>query len=106
MKGSIARVAAVLLLAAAISQPPRAQQIGVNAAPGYTVQYLAGLGGTHSRGNSINNDGWIAGYSHLDDSYRHAAPGSVRRRSTSVPSAAKTSRRTATSRGRSRTRRA
>ncbi len=72
MKGSIARVAAVLLLAAAISQPPRAQQIGVNAAPGYTVQYLAGLGGNHSRGNSINDDGWVAGYSHLDANYRHA----------------------------------
>ena len=55
---------AVGLLVAGFAQPAFAQ---------YTVQYLNGLGGNNSRGNSINNDGAIAGYSNLSgDGYRHA----------------------------------
>src|SRR5262245_32695832 len=40
----------------------------------YTIRYLPSISddGTHSRGNSINNLGWVAGYSHLNASYRHA----------------------------------
>ena len=40
----------------------------------YTVSDLTSLGGTLSRGNSINNNGWIAGYSNTTaNSRRHAA---------------------------------
>lgn len=39
----------------------------------YFVTNLPSLGGTNSRGNSINNLGWIAGYSNLEgDESRHA----------------------------------
>src|SRR5262249_25778182 len=39
----------------------------------YQVSYLDSLGGTNSRGNSINNRGWIAGFSRLTgDANRHA----------------------------------
>ena len=42
--------------------------------PQYNVSSLASLGGTVSRGNSINNRGWVAGYSNLaGDLARHAA---------------------------------
>src|SRR5256885_15902125 len=42
--------------------------------PQYNVTSLESLGGTVSRGNSINNRGWIAGYSNLPgDEARHAA---------------------------------
>jgi probable HAF family extracellular repeat protein len=39
----------------------------------YLVVDFASLGGTSSRGNSINNLGWIAGYSNLTAEERHAA---------------------------------
>lgn len=40
---------------------------------GYRVVLLAGLGGTSSAGHSINNRGWVAGYSDLPgDRARHA----------------------------------
>jgi len=40
----------------------------------YRVTYLAGLGGTSSAGHSINNRGWVAGYSDLPgDRTRHAS---------------------------------
>ncbi len=40
----------------------------------YFVTNLSSLGGTNSRGNSINNLGWIAGYSNLEgDQIRHAS---------------------------------
>ena len=43
------------------------------AAQQYQVSYLDSLGGTSSRGNSINNRGWIAGFSRLPgDQNRHA----------------------------------
>ena len=52
---------AVLVLAQA---PPRQ----------YQVSNLASLGGTNSRGNSINNRDWVAGYSNLPGNQsRHAA---------------------------------
>jgi probable HAF family extracellular repeat protein len=60
------------LLAVAVAEPRWAQRVAVLQEPAYQVQYLLGLGGNHSRGNSINNEGWIAGYSHLNASYRHA----------------------------------
>jgi probable HAF family extracellular repeat protein len=66
-------IGAAALLAATLAPPLFAQSVGTAEAPAYEIQYLLGLGGDHSRGNSINNDGWIAGYSHLDASYRHAA---------------------------------
>ena len=57
---------AVSLLAASIA--PRS-----DAASAYDAQYLPGLGGSNSRGNSINDDNWVAGYSNLfGDNYRHA----------------------------------
>jgi probable HAF family extracellular repeat protein len=40
---------------------------------GYRVVLLAGLGGTSSAGHSINNRGWVTGYSDLPgDRARHA----------------------------------
>lgn len=39
----------------------------------YTINSLESLGGTNSRGNSINNRGWIAGFSNLSPTVRHAA---------------------------------
>jgi len=40
----------------------------------YTVYGLNSLGGTASRGNGINNQGWVTGYSNLPgDTSRHAA---------------------------------
>ena len=46
----------------------------LTAAQQYQVTYLESLGGTRSRGNSINNDGWIAGFSFVTaNARRHAA---------------------------------
>jgi probable HAF family extracellular repeat protein len=46
---------------------------GTTAAQQYQVSYLDSLGGTSSRGNSINDRGWIAGFSRLaGDANRHA----------------------------------
>jgi probable HAF family extracellular repeat protein len=40
----------------------------------YSVSELASIGGTISRGNSINNDGWVSGFSFTaGNSRRHAA---------------------------------
>ena len=42
-------------------------------APQYNVSNLDALGGTNSRGDSINNRGWVAGFSNLPgDQSRHA----------------------------------
>ena len=39
----------------------------------YRVTHLESLGGTFSRGNSINNRGWVTGYSNLEgEQSRHA----------------------------------
>ncbi|HEU4390285.1 MAG TPA: hypothetical protein VFV34_20955 [Blastocatellia bacterium] len=59
---------AILLLASCalgLAQTAAAQQ--------YRVSYLDSLGGTNSRGNSLNDRGWIAGFSRLSgDQNRHA----------------------------------
>ena len=40
----------------------------------YDVRFLSSLGGTNSRGNSVNDEGWVAGYSNLENNHvRHAA---------------------------------
>lgn len=39
----------------------------------YKIVDLGSLGGVNSRGNSINDRGWIAGYSNLSATVRHAA---------------------------------
>jgi probable HAF family extracellular repeat protein len=67
--GKASRMLLVMLLAAccgrAMAQTPAARK--------YQVSYLDDLGGTNSRGNSINNRGWIAGFSRLSgDQNRHA----------------------------------
>lgn len=61
----IALVASALLAGATQAAPPEAR---------YRVTDLPSLGGTVSRGNSINDRGWIAGYSNLaGNQSRHAA---------------------------------
>lgn len=69
MTRSIGRtVASVAVMAAAIVGSPRPA-----AETPYTLTLLPSLGGTHSRGNSINNAGWVSGYSQLEgNQYRHA----------------------------------
>jgi probable HAF family extracellular repeat protein len=58
------------ILLAGSSVPAIAQTTTVQQ---YRVSYLDDLGGTNSRGGSINNRGWIAGFSRLsDDQNRHA----------------------------------
>jgi probable HAF family extracellular repeat protein len=73
MKRSIVRVAAAAtMLAAAMTVAQSAPTKAAGAAL-YDIRYLTGLGGNHSRGNSINDAGWIAGYSNLEgNQYRHA----------------------------------
>ena len=70
----ITRKASQMLLAilftaccgSALAQTPALKQ--------YQVSYLDDLGGTNSRGDSINNQGWITGFSRLTgDQNRHAA---------------------------------
>jgi probable HAF family extracellular repeat protein len=72
MKRSIARgilAAAALTAGLSAGQPVASQEDKP-----YTIRYLSPLSvdGKHSRGNSINNDAWIAGYSHVNATYRHA----------------------------------
>src|SRR5262249_60583984 len=73
MKRALPRIVLVAALLAAASAGGRSMVSQAQDPPPYEVRYLIGLGGNHSRGNSINNEGWIAGYSHLNPSYRHAA---------------------------------
>jgi len=64
VKNPIARFA--LAVAAVIVGAPSAgpsAAIQASGAPEYAVTALPSLGGTPSRGNSINDVGWIAGYS-------------------------------------------
>jgi probable HAF family extracellular repeat protein len=72
MKRPFLRVVLGTALLAAAAVGGRSVTSQAQEPPPYEVRFLTGLGGTHSRGNSINDDGWIAGYSHLDASYRHA----------------------------------
>lgn len=61
-------LALLLLVGAAGAEPPNDRQRTV-----YEVTLLPSLGGTESRGNSINERGWVAGYSNLPgDANRHA----------------------------------
>lgn len=74
---SIARL--VILAAALLPGPPQAAQAETAATGGaqdgeYRVTNLSSLGGTVSRGNSINDRGLVAGYSNLPGNQsRHAA---------------------------------
>jgi probable HAF family extracellular repeat protein len=74
MRRSIASVVAamaVLAAAVALSRPAALDAAGDAA---YVVSILPSLGGSPSRGNSINDSGLVAGYSTLEgNSYRHAA---------------------------------
>ena len=46
----------------------------------YTVVTLPTLGGTRTQGDSINNRGWVAGFStHAGDLHRHGNPHEQRR---------------------------
>src|SRR5438105_5589229 len=56
-------------LEVALARPPQRQNRGVQ----YQISNLDSLGGTNSRGNSINNRGWVAGFSNLvGNQSRHA----------------------------------
>lgn len=64
-------VLSVVLIAAFSGASPAQQE---RAERQYQVSNLSSLGGTVSRGNAINNRGWIAGYSNLPGNQsRHAA---------------------------------
>jgi probable HAF family extracellular repeat protein len=69
----VAFLTPVLLLAAAATPPAQARADQAHNRTGYEVSNLASLGGTDSAGNSVNNRGWIAGYSNkAGDQTRHA----------------------------------
>jgi probable HAF family extracellular repeat protein len=73
MRRSIAPViaAAAVAVAAIVGSRPATLRAAGDAA--YVVSLLPLLGGTTSRGNSINNSGLVAGYSNLaENQYRHA----------------------------------
>jgi probable HAF family extracellular repeat protein len=73
MKRSITRVVCATAALAAVTGGSRPATSRAQEIPPYQVQYLDGLGGTNSRGNSINNDDWVAGYSNLSfGTQRHA----------------------------------
>src|SRR5262249_60145649 len=64
-------VAAVLLAAAVQGGDVRGAKAGDP--PQYQVVNLPSLGGTISRGNSVNDRGWVSGYSNLaGNQTRHA----------------------------------
>ena len=74
MRRSIAPIVAatVVVVVAIVGGRPEASRAAGDAA--YVVDILSTLGGTNSRGNSINDAGWISGYSNLSgNQYRHAA---------------------------------
>jgi probable HAF family extracellular repeat protein len=63
----------VLLLAVGVTPRVQARADQAHSRTRYEVTNLASLGGTESAGNSINNRGWIAGFSNLPgDQARHA----------------------------------
>ncbi len=66
-------VVVVAALLAGVAQGGVVRTSKANPQPQYHVSSLPSLGGTISRGNSINNQGWIAGYSNLaGNTTRHA----------------------------------
>src|SRR5262245_1450807 len=74
MKHPLVRVIAAATLGVTVAPTERPGAAQAPATALYTIQYLGGLGGNNSRGNSSNNDGWIAGYSNLvENTHRHAA---------------------------------
>jgi probable HAF family extracellular repeat protein len=74
MKGSRKQFVVVLAsLAVVIAQAGGAKAAKVNPQTVYRVADLPSLGGTNSRGNSINNRGWVAGYSNLAGNQRRHA---------------------------------
>lgn len=46
---------------------------GIGSVPTYSIETFSSLGGTASRGNALNNLGWVAGWSLLEGGTRHAA---------------------------------
>ena len=68
LNNSARRMPLIFLIAAALG--PFAQ---MTSAQQYQVTYLDSLGGTRSRGNSINNRGWIAGFSFVTGNARRHA---------------------------------
>ena len=79
MRTSIARPAVlVALLLAAVAWSGATAAAPDQASPNKVIRYrvtnLPSLGGTPSRGNSVNNGGWVAGYSTLPGNQsRHAS---------------------------------
>src|SRR5947207_3230542 len=72
MNRSIARVVIAAFLAAGAFRTQLAAE-SLKVASAYEVRYLPGLGGSNSRGNSINDDGLVSGYSNIaGNQYRHA----------------------------------
>jgi probable HAF family extracellular repeat protein len=67
----VAVAAAALVVGAASAGGFEASEQGQRTT--YVIKNLPSLGGTNSRGSAINNLGWIAGYSNLEeDTSRHA----------------------------------
>jgi probable HAF family extracellular repeat protein len=63
----------ITLMVAFYGVAPGQTQVPAKAKAQYQVSNLDALGGTNSRGNSINDETWVAGYSNLaGDQSRHA----------------------------------
>jgi probable HAF family extracellular repeat protein len=63
----------ITLMIAFYGMSPGQRQVAAKAKAQYQVSNLDALGGTNSRGNSINDETWVAGYSNLaGDQSRHA----------------------------------
>src|SRR4026207_1352295 len=62
----------VILAVIASAIPASAKRLSV--APTFSIAELGAIGGTISRGNSINNSGWVSGYSFVNgNTRRHAS---------------------------------
>jgi uncharacterized membrane protein len=62
----------VILAVIASAIPASAKRLSV--APTFSIAELGSIGGTISRGNSINNSGWVSGYSFVNgNTRRHAS---------------------------------
>ncbi len=69
-KGKFFCLLALLLIAGCWATPA---QSDARQERQYQIVDLGSLGGTSSRGNSINDRGWVAGFSNLSATVRHAA---------------------------------